>query len=96
MANDSSKYASAIALLCLLCVGTLHAQEVAIPTFIQPTTLEPIIEPTAREAAPAPPNPYEGDLFTRERLLGDLGGRRSALLEKGVRFDLFATQFYQG
>jgi porin len=43
-----------------------------------------------------PVNPYIGDLFTRQRLTGDWWGTRSALADRGVTFDLFATQFYQG
>lgn len=41
-----------------------------------------------------PKNPYAGDLRTRSRALGDLGGVRSKLAEKGITFDLFATQYY--
>lgn len=48
------------------------------------------------ESVPAAVNPYEGDLFKRMRLTGDWGGHRSALKEKGLVFDLLATQFYQG
>ncbi|MGL4552598.1 MAG: carbohydrate porin, partial [Gemmataceae bacterium] len=50
------------------------------------------------DAGQPPPavNPYEGDPFTRQRLTGDWGGLRSALAEKGLTFDLSATQFYQG
>jgi porin len=45
---------------------------------------------------PAQVNPYEGDLFTRPYLSGDWNGRRSQLAERGVTWDFFATQFYQG
>lgn len=41
-------------------------------------------------------NPYAGDLSTRLRMTGDWGGRRSALTARGLTFDLFSTQFYQG
>ncbi len=41
-------------------------------------------------------NPYDGDLSTRLRMTGDWGGRRSALSARGLTFDLFSTQFYQG
>ena len=43
-----------------------------------------------------PANPYAGDLFTRHYLTGDWNGRRSQLAERGVTWDFFATQFYQG
>lgn len=43
-----------------------------------------------------PANPYEGNLRTRSRLTGDWFGLRSALAEKGLTFDMSATQFYQG
>jgi porin len=46
--------------------------------------------------APAAPNPYGGDLFTRNLLTGDWGGARSELAADGLAFDFFATQFYQG
>ncbi len=41
-------------------------------------------------------NPFAGDLWTRERLTGNWLGARSQLLDCGVNFDFFATQFYQG
>lgn len=52
--------------------------------------------PGEGDAMPAPPDPYAGDLLTRQRLTGDWQGYRSALAERGLTFDLFATQFYQG
>lgn len=51
------------------------------------------------QPAPAPtpnPNPYDGDLFTRNYLSGDWNGWRSRWAERGVTWDFFATQFYQG
>ena len=44
----------------------------------------------------SPPNPYAGDLLSRPRLTGDWWGGRSALADRGLTFDLFSTQFYQG
>ena len=41
-------------------------------------------------------NPFEGDLWTRSYILGDWGGRRSRLAERGLSLDLLGTQFYQG
>ncbi|HEX4611857.1 MAG TPA: carbohydrate porin [Urbifossiella sp.] len=57
---------------------------------------DPAAEPPPRAPEPAAPNPYAGDLHTRLRMTGDWGGTRSALADRGVTFDLFATQFYQG
>jgi porin len=68
---------------------------------------EPVPPGPAPPAEPAPaaglpaeaaaaPNPYAGDLRTRLRLVGDPGGRRSALAGRGVTADVFLTQFYQG
>jgi porin len=48
------------------------------------------------DPAPAPANPYQGDLRTRLRLTGDWWGTRSALSDRGLTFDFFVTQFYQG
>jgi porin len=45
---------------------------------------------------PSASNPYAGDLLTRQRLTGDWWSTRSALADRGLTFDLFATQFYQG
>ena len=41
-------------------------------------------------------HPYTGDLSSRLRLSGDWWGSRSALADRGLTFDLFLTQFYQG
>lgn len=46
--------------------------------------------------APDVANPYAGDLLTRYRLSGDWWGARSGLADRGLTFDFFATQFYQG
>ncbi len=57
------------------------------------TTPTMAAEPTA---APSPPNPFAGDLRTRLRATGDWWGSRSALAERGLTYDVFLTQFYQG
>lgn len=41
-------------------------------------------------------NPFVGDIWTRQYILGDWGGVRTSLAERGVTFDFLATQFYQG
>lgn len=38
----------------------------------------------------------DSDLFTRTKLLGDLGGARSDLAASGITFDISSTQYYQG
>lgn len=60
----------------------------------QPTVpAEPLAE---TELPPVPANPYAGDLRTRQRMTGNWWGARSALADRGLTFDLFHTQFYQG
>jgi porin len=56
----------------------------------------PSSAPQETDGSPPAPNPYVGDLLLRSRLSGDWHGLRSALAEKGLTFDMFATQFYQG
>jgi porin len=52
--------------------------------------------PQSAEAAPKPPPaPFEGDIWTRQQLLGDPFGARSALADHGVTFNLRWSQFYQ-
>jgi len=46
-------------------------------------------------AAKPPPAPFEGDIWTRQQLLGDPFGARSALADHGVTFDLRSSSFYQ-
>lgn len=60
----------------------------------EPEVSSEIVIETEPESEPI--NPYAGDLLTRSRLTGDWWGHRSALVERGVTFDFFATQFYQG
>jgi porin len=40
--------------------------------------------------------PYAGGLTERLRLTGDWGGFRTEFKQKGLTFDLYSTQFYQG
>jgi porin len=86
--------------VCGLCfTHTLSAQtpvQVApapvVPLVSEPT---PTLAPLAMENTEAP-NPYAGDLLTRDYLTGDWSGWRSKLADRGVTMDLFATQYYQG
>src|SRR5271157_6569213 len=52
--------------------------------------------PWAVAADPQKDNPYSGDFLTRSTMTGDWGGLRNDLAEKGVTFDLNATQVGQG
>jgi porin len=48
------------------------------------------------EAASEASNSFAGDFLHRSRALGDPGGIRSRLAERGVTLDVYFTQFYQG
>ena len=64
----------------------------AEPAFLVPEPPEPLGEtPYFREETS---DPYTGSLPYRLRLTGDWRGNRSALAERGLTFDLFATQFF--
>lgn len=72
----------------------------ATPTPATPAQPEAAAEPPA-EAEPHMPAglvpllDYTGDIWTRPRLLGDLGGNRTDLANKGVQFDINFTQIMQ-
>ncbi|HSQ54742.1 MAG TPA: carbohydrate porin, partial [Gemmata sp.] len=51
---------------------------------------------TGAQEERSPSDPYSGDLLNRLRMTGDWRGGRSALVDRGLTFDLFNTQFYQG
>ncbi len=66
---------------------------------------EPASQPPEGAGAPAEPAmpslilklpDYGGDLWDREYMTGDWGGARTALAEKGILFELSATQVFQG
>ena len=48
------------------------------------------------DAKPAPPAPWEGDVWTRKDLSGGWGGLRSGLADYGIDIDLRLSQYYQG
>lgn len=89
--------------LCFLTICQALAQTSA-PTDIPVPLALPAQDATAdsdaglNESDPLPlkPNPFEGDFWTRQYILGDWGGARSGLAERGFSLDLLATQFYQG
>jgi porin len=61
--------------------------------------VDPWYLPAVEDAPADPPaeeNPYAGDLLTRTHGLGDPLGMRSRLADRGLTFDVYATQFYQG
>ncbi len=70
------------------------------PTPTAPVQPEPAAEsPAAVEphtpAGLVPLIDYTGDLWTRLRLLGDLGGARTDWADKGIQFDINSTQIMQ-
>jgi porin len=107
---DGARSARLAFVVAILLGGTagVSAQVVAPATPTPTAPLPTAVAPAAVEGMPYPavtggategdsaPNPYEGDLLTRLRMTGDWCGHRTALAERGLRFDLFATQFYQG
>jgi porin len=53
--------------------------------------------PNADYATPMAQTPlFGGPFLTRPKLTGDWFGLRSALADRGITFDLYGTQFYQG
>jgi len=64
------------------------------------TQPDAVAEPPAAEEPHAPAGlvpliDYTGDLWTRPRLLGDLGGTRTDWANKGIQFDINYTQILQ-
>ena len=81
---------AAVLLVCLAPVAAQTPSDLPAELAAEP----PLAESTTPPAGST--NPYAGDLFTRPRLTGDWGGRRAALADRGLTFDFFTTQFYQG
>ncbi len=87
---------------CLTACGRVVAQQVpdapADNTASMVATDALTAEANEEPFPPAPnaANPYAGDLLTRLRLTGDWWGARSGLVDWGLTFDFFATQFFQG
>ena len=75
-------------LICAGLAGLSAAQETELRT--DSTNLE------QSAASGKIASPIGDGLWCRPKLTGNWCGARSALAEKGVTFDLFATQFYQG
>lgn len=78
--------------LGLLSADLAHAQKSAPVVPLE--ALPPQITTTEVVTLPTVENPYAGDLLTRTNLTGDWWGARTALADRGVKLDLFATQFY--
>jgi len=69
------------------------------PAVIQAPVVSTVSEEewtTSETVDESEPNLYLGGLSERLRMTGDWGGARSNLAERGLTFDLFSTQFYQG
>jgi porin len=82
-----------------LAASAVTAQTTA-PNPDPPAPAESLKEAPAAAAPHAPAGlvpliDYPGDLWTRERLLGDLGGARTDLANKGFQFDINFTQTMQ-
>ncbi len=69
-----------------------HKAEAAAPAAAQPDAAAPA---EAQPQGLLPVLDYTGDLWTRPRLLGDLGGTRTDLANKGIQFDINFTQTMQ-
>ncbi|MHC4618264.1 MAG: carbohydrate porin [Planctomycetota bacterium] len=50
----------------------------------------------APEDSTTPAKNYSGDFYTRPNLLGDWGGKRNELAEKGITFETWVTQAFMG
>ena len=94
--------AAVLAYACLAAGGRAVAQQVPDARSEDPAS--PVATPgldegSSAEAFPPLPdaaNPYAGDLLTRYRVTGDWWGARSGLADRGLTFDFFSTQFFQG
>ena len=99
MACFSRRCALAAACLALLGSGAGRGQE-PLPDAPRVSQAAPEEEraPGSSESGEAarPPNPYAGGPFDRATLSGDWWGARSRLDERGLKFDVHSTQFYQG
>lgn len=87
-----------VPILVFLILGSrsLIAQEpIADPVLTAETVLMEGGSAQSKTTIP-PANPYLGDLRSRSYMTGDWFGTRSVLADRGVTFNLFATQFYQG
>jgi porin len=79
-----------------------EADQAALPVDAEPHSMTtPPGPPVPCQPFPAQPmpvytSPYEGNLWERSTLVGDVGGLRTGLLESGVKLDISTTQFYQG
>lgn len=85
--KSTRKYLSAACLSALFGTGAAHAA--------QPEQDPP--PPPVVEVAPAPVEATPADsLFTRPKLTGDWNGIRTKLAERGISWDVSATNFYSG
>jgi porin len=81
------------------CAQAVCAQDTD-PAPATPAQTEAAAEPPAAAERHTPAGlvpliDYTGDIWTRPRLLGDLGGSRTDLANKGIQFDINFTQIMQ-
>jgi porin len=91
MLRSSRNVPQALAVLVFTASIAL-AQDAPADSFVPP--VQPASE--ARPSGILPIPDFAGDPLSRKFLLGDWGGARTDLANKGVQFDLSFTQVYQG
>ena len=62
----------------------------------EPMTAAPSAPEPAADATLFPIPDYSGSIWERSALLGDWGGARTALAERGIQLELSLTSIYQG
>lgn len=88
----------ACALLLILSVSSLHAEEIESSGIESLVDFAPFSTEQVDAAAihQASPSPWPGDFWIRPQLSGDWGGLRAELAENGLKFFGDITQYYQG
>jgi len=76
--------AGRVLVLIVLLTGCGFAVQAGEPFLLQPLSVPP------------DPSPFAGSILDRPKLTGSWGGTRDELLENGISFDLYSTQYYQG
>jgi porin len=78
--------------------GAPEAEAPAPSATIPDATFDPADTHVLPEDVPVepPPSPSAGPVLDRPKLFGNWWGARDALLERGLSFDIYSTQFYQG
>jgi porin len=79
-------------------IGSLTFAFALLASLVQAESPAPIvsIDTTPAIAIEELPNRYTGELLSRDYLSGDWAGNRSKLAERGLTFQMYNTNFYQG